>query len=316
MSTPSTMAAAPAAGTGPRREVLEALSGLFLGLFVTILSSTVVSSSLPVIVSDIGGGQSAYTWVVTATLLATTVSTPIWGKLADLFYRKLLVQIGLVIFVVGSALAGLSARHEHADRLPRAPGSRRRRPDRAGPGRHGRPVSPRERGRYMGYLGAVIGVGTVGRPADRRRDHRLLGWRWYFYIGVPIAVFAIVVLQRTLHLPRDPSRGPDRLPRRRAHRRRRLALLIWVSLAGKQFDWVSGRRALMLAGALALLGAGRLVERRAAEPLIPLHLFSNRTVVLAVIASSRRHRDVRRVGLPQPVPAARPRPDPDRVAAC
>ena len=89
MTTSSSVAAVPAAGAGRHREVLEALSGLLLGLFVTILSSTVVSSSLPVIVSDIGGGQSAYTWVVTATLLATTVSTPIWGKLADLFSRKL-----------------------------------------------------------------------------------------------------------------------------------------------------------------------------------------------------------------------------------
>jgi MFS family permease len=90
------------------RQILEAMSGLLLGMFVAILSSTVVSTSLPRIVSDLGGTQSGYTWVVTATLLALTVSTPIWGKLADLFDRKLLVQTGLIIFVIGSVLAGLS----------------------------------------------------------------------------------------------------------------------------------------------------------------------------------------------------------------
>src|SRR6478672_4595882 len=90
------------------RAVLEAMSGLMLGMFVAILSSTVVSTSLPRIVADLGGSQSSYTWVVTATLLALTISTPIWGKLADLFDRKLLVQTGLAIFVFGSLLAGLS----------------------------------------------------------------------------------------------------------------------------------------------------------------------------------------------------------------
>src|SRR6201990_175088 len=90
------------------REVLEALSGLLLAMFVAILSSTVVSTALPRIIGDLGGSQSAYTWVVTSTLLALTVTTPIWGKLSDLFDRKLLVQTGLVLYVGGSILAGLS----------------------------------------------------------------------------------------------------------------------------------------------------------------------------------------------------------------
>ena len=101
------------------RQILEAMSGLMLGMFVAILSSTVVSTALPRIISDLGGSQSAYTWVVTSTLLALTVSTPVWGKLADLFDRKLLVQTGLVIFVLGSMLAGLSQPRWLADRLPR-----------------------------------------------------------------------------------------------------------------------------------------------------------------------------------------------------
>src|SRR6195952_3722472 len=91
-----------------RREVLLSLSGLLMGMFVAILAGTVVSTSLPRIIADLGGNQTAYTWVVTATLLATTVSTPIWGKLADLVNRKLLVQIAIAVFVLGSALAGFS----------------------------------------------------------------------------------------------------------------------------------------------------------------------------------------------------------------
>src|SRR5829696_5900938 len=90
------------------REVLTALSGLLLGMFVSMVASTVVGTSLPVIISDLGGDQSAFTWVITATLLATTVSTPIWGKLADLVDRKLLLQLALGIFVVSSAIAGFS----------------------------------------------------------------------------------------------------------------------------------------------------------------------------------------------------------------
>ena len=95
-------------GPMSQRQVLKSLSGLLLGMFVSILAGTAVATLLPLIVSDLEGDQSAYTWVVTGTLLATTVSTPVWGKFADLFNRKLLIQLALVVFVLGSALAGFS----------------------------------------------------------------------------------------------------------------------------------------------------------------------------------------------------------------
>ncbi len=117
------------------RQVLEALSGLLLGLFVAMLSSTVVSNALPRIVADLQGSESGYTWVVVATLLTMTASTPVWGKLSDLFSKKLLVQTALVIFTIGSLAAGFAPEHGLADRRPRRPGPRRRRPDRAGAGR-------------------------------------------------------------------------------------------------------------------------------------------------------------------------------------
>ena len=122
-------------GEMTHREVLEALSGLLLAMFVAMLSSTVVTNALPAIVTDLDGSQTGYTWVVVATLLTMTATTPIWGKLADLFSKKLLVQSALVIFSVGSLVAAARAQHGGADRRPGRPGPRRRRPHRAGPGR-------------------------------------------------------------------------------------------------------------------------------------------------------------------------------------
>ncbi|NEE31353.1 MFS transporter, partial [Streptomyces sp. SID7982] len=146
------------------RQIMEALTGLLLGMFVAILSSTVVSNALPEIISDLGGGQSAYTWVVTASLLAMTATTPLWGKLADLFSKKLLVQIALVIYVLGSVVAGLSTSSGMliACRVVQGIGV-------GGLSALAQIVmaamiAPRERGRYSGYLGAVFAVATVGGP--------------------------------------------------------------------------------------------------------------------------------------------------------
>jgi EmrB/QacA subfamily drug resistance transporter len=267
------------------RQILEAMSGLLLGMFVAILSSTVVSTSLPRIVSDLGGTQSGYTWVVTATLLALTVSTPIWGKLADLFDRKLLVQTGLSIFVVGSVLAGLSTSMGWLIACRAIQGL----------GAGGLTalvqvilsdlVSPRERGRYAGYLGAVFGVGTVAGPLLGGLTTDSIGWRWCFYIGVPFAVAAFVVLQRTLHLPRRRREATLDYAGATLIAGGASALLIWVSLAGQNFDWISWQTAALVAGGVALIVAAIAVERRVREPLVPLQLFGHRTVVLAVIAS-------------------------------
>ncbi|MBO9533974.1 MAG: MFS transporter [Solirubrobacteraceae bacterium] len=284
MSTLSTHA--PAEGDMTHRQILEAMSGLLLGMFVAILSSTVVSTSLPTIVADLGGSQSAYTWVVTSTLLALTVSTPIWGKLADLYPRKTLVQTGLTIYTLGSIFAGLSQSTGELIFFRTIQGL----------GVGGLTalvqviladlVSPRQRGRYAGYLGAVFGVGTVAGPLIGGVMTDAFGWRSCFYVGVPFAVAALITLQRTLHLPARPKR------------RVRLdlggavligasvsSLLIWVSLAGHQFDWVSWQTALLVPGGLIIAALAIVVERRVPEPLIPLRLFEQRTVVLAVLAS-------------------------------
>lgn len=268
------------------REVLQALSGLLMGLFVAMLSSTVVSSSLPKIIADLGGGQSAYTWVVTSTLLATTVSTPIWGKLADLFNRKLLVQLALGVFVLGSALAGISSGSGELIVFRVLQGL----------GAGGLTalatvimadiISPRERGRYMGLMGAVMAVATVGGPLLGGLVTDSVGWRYNFYVGVPFAVIAIVLLQRTLHLPTRRRSGLriDYLGTALIAGSVSL-LLVWVTLGGHQIAWNSTSSYLMVIGAAVLAVAFVVVESRAAEPILPLALFRNRTFLLAVIAS-------------------------------
>jgi EmrB/QacA subfamily drug resistance transporter len=268
------------------RQVLEALSGLLAGLFVAVLASTVVSTSLPKIISDLKGDQTAYTWVVVSTLLATTVSTPIWGKLADLFNRKLLVQLSIVIFVLGSALAGLS---QGTDTLIVWRVLQ-------GLGAGGvislvqvlisDIVSPRERGRYVGLLGAVLAVGTAGGPLLGGVLTDTIGWRWNFYVAVPFAIVALILIQRTLHLPKRAKRkvSIDYLGAALIAAGVSL-LLIWVSLAGNQFEWGSGTSWLMAIGAVVLLAAAVVTELLVKEPILPMNLFKNRSFSLVVVAS-------------------------------
>ncbi|WP_424212659.1 MDR family MFS transporter [Streptomyces sp. BI20] len=268
-------------------DIMKALSGLMLGMFVAILSSTIVSNALPQIITDLGGTQSSYTWVVTAALLSMTAATPLWGKLSDLFSKKLLVQISLVIYVVGSMVAGMSQNTGMliACRVVQGIGV-------GGLSALAQIVmaamiSPRERGRYSGYLGAVFAVATVGGPllGGVITDTDWLGWRWCFYVGVPFAIIALVVLQRTLKLPvvrRDVKvdwlgafliSGAVSL------------LLIWVTQAGDSYDWVSWQTWAMTGGALLLGVLFVVVENRASEPIIPLRLFRNKTITLASAAS-------------------------------
>jgi EmrB/QacA subfamily drug resistance transporter len=270
-----------------RRQVLEAMSGLLLGLFVAILSSTVISAALPRIITDFGADQTAYTWVVASTLLALTVSTPVWGKLADRVDRKLLVQVALAGYVAGSVLAGLSTSTGFLIACRAVQGI-------CAGGMSALVqviladlVSPRERGRYMGVLGAVMAVGMISGPVIGGLLTDGLGWRWCFYVGVPFGLAAFVLLQRTLHLPprpRRPAARPD-LPGALLIAGGVSLVLIWVTFAGHAFAWGSWQTAAMVGGGAALLAVAVAVERRAADPLIPLELFADRTVVLAVVAS-------------------------------
>jgi EmrB/QacA subfamily drug resistance transporter len=278
----STRAPAPMS----RRAVLEALSGLLLGMFVSMLAATVVSTSLPVIVHDLGGDQAAFTWVVTATLLTTAISTPIWGKLADLFDRKLLIQIALVLFVLATAAAGFSQDTGTLIAFRAVQGL----------GAGGLAalsqvimadiISPRERGRYMGLFGAVMALATVGGPLLGGVITDGIGWRWNFFVAIPFAIAALVILQRTLHITRT-RRGRVRIDYLGIVLLATSVslLLVWITNAGDTYAWWSIETALMAGGALLAAVLFIVVELRSSEPLIPLSMFRNRTFTLSVIAS-------------------------------
>ncbi|MEV2261019.1 MFS transporter [Streptomyces anulatus] len=282
-------ASGPSDGTPmTHRQIMEALTGLLLGMFVAILSSTVVSNALPEIISDLGGGQSAYTWVVTASLLAMTATTPLWGKLSDLFSKKLLVQIALIIYVLGSVVAGLSTSSGMliACRVVQGIGV-------GGLSALAQIVmaamiAPRERGRYSGYLGAVFAVATVGGPllGGVITDTSWMGWRWCFYVGVPFAIIALIVLQKTLKLPVVKREGVKVDWTGAFFISAAVSLLlVWVTFAGDKYDWLSWQSGVMVAGSVLLGLIFVFTESRAAEPIIPLRLFRNRTITLASIAS-------------------------------
>ncbi|MFJ4843061.1 MFS transporter [Streptomyces sp. NPDC088746] len=281
-------AEAPAGTPMTHRQIMEALTGLLLGMFVAILSSTVVSNALPEIISDLGGGQSAYTWVVTASLLAMTATTPLWGKLADLFSKKLLVQIALLIYVGGSIVAGLSTSSGMLITCRVVQG--------IGVGGlsalaqivMAAMISPRERGRYSGYLGAVFAVATVGGPllGGVITDVSWMGWRWCFYVGVPFAIIALIVLQKTLKLPVVKREGVKIDWAGAFFISAAVSLLLlWVTFAGDKYDWISWQTWTMLGGTVVLAALFLFIETKAREPIIPLRLFRNRTITLASAAS-------------------------------
>jgi EmrB/QacA subfamily drug resistance transporter len=259
----------------PKRQVYIIVGALMLGMFLAALDQTVVSTALPTIVGDLRGG-SHLTWVVTAYLLASTVSTPLWGKLGDLYGRKIIFQIAIVIFLVGSALAGLSHSMLQLILFRAAQGL-------GGGGLMvgaqtilGDVVSPRERGRYMGLFMAMFGVTTVIGPLIGGLFVEYASWRWIFYINIPIGAVALVITSAAL-----PG-GLTRIKRVIDYLGTALltgavsALVIFTSLGGTSYPWGSPFMVLLAISGGVLTVLFVLAERRAVEPVLPLHLFSNR----------------------------------------
>lgn len=289
MSSSVETQARPAPAAMTHRQVLEAMTGLLAALFTALLSTTIVSTALPTIIGDLEGSQTAYAWVITTALLANAASTPIWGKFADLFNKKLLVQSAIVIFVVGSVIAGF------ASTVPILLAARVVQ----GIGMGGLTalvvaiigsiVSPRERGRYSGYMGAVMAVSMSGGPIlGGVIVDSPLGWRWCFFVCVPLAVIALFLLQRTLRLPTERKEGVSIDWFGAALLTAGVSvLLIWVSFAGKAdyYDWFSRESALYVGAGVLLLLATVVVESRAKSPIIPLSIVTERTTGLAIIAS-------------------------------
>jgi EmrB/QacA subfamily drug resistance transporter len=267
------------------KEIVEVLIGLMSALFVAIVSATIVSTALPTIIADLEGTQTQYTWVVTASLLAMTVTSPIWSKLSDLYNKKVLVQVAIVIFLLGSIAAGA------VQNVPELLAARAVQ----GLGMGGLVslaqsilgsiIPPRERGRYSGYLAATMAVATVSGPLLGGLVVDVAGWRWCFWVAVPFAAVALVMLQKFLHL--ETVRRPVRIDYWGALFITIAASLplVWVSFAGNNFAWWSVQTAEFIGAALVALVVAIFIERRHVDALVPPRILANRITMLSILGS-------------------------------
>ncbi|GHD29551.1 MFS transporter [Streptomyces galbus] len=273
----------------PRREqvagnVLVSIGALLLGMLLAALDQTIVSTALPTIVSDLGGLEHL-SWVVTAYLLASTAATPLWGKLGDQYGRKKLFQAAILIFLVGSALCGMAQDMPQLIAFRAVQGL-------GGGGLMvlsmaivGDIVPPRERGRYQGLFGAVFGATSVLGPLLGGLFTEHLSWRWVFYINLPVGVVALAVIATVLHIPRKGTRHVIDYLGTFLIAALATCLVLVASLGGTTWAWGSAQIAGLIALAVVLAVAFVAVERRAAEPVLPLKLFRVRTFTLSAVIS-------------------------------
>ena len=267
------------------REILEVMIGLLAALFTALISSTIVSTALPTIMSDLHGTQRQYTWVITASLLAMTISTPIMGKLADLLNKKLLIQLSIILFVLGSVGAGLSQEIWQMMVARAAQGVAMGGLTAMTQAIMGSIIAPRERGRYSGYMGAVMAVATVSGPLVGGWITQSWSWRWVFFVCVPLAVISLILLQAKMHLPTRPKRkvkidyfGAFFLACAAA------APMMWVTFAGSDYDWISWQSGLFLAAFVVAAGVAIIIEFKHPEPIVPIRVIANSTTALMIIA--------------------------------
>ena len=278
-------------GQRSHSEIMVVIGALMLVMLLAALDQTIVATALPRIAVDLHG-LNKYSWVATSYLLTSAIVTPIYGKIGDLLGRKKIFQIAIVIFLLGSALCGLSRNMDQLVAFRAIQG--------VGAGGLislvlaiiGDVIPPRQRGRYQGYFGAVWGLSSVAGPilggffADAPAIWGVAGWRWIFYINIPLGFIALAVVAARLHLPAI----------RREHKLDYTGMvlmtisvvsLILVSVwAGVSYAWGSSEILGLLVTAVAAAAAFVFWERRAAEPLIPMDLFKNGIFSVASLLSA------------------------------
>lgn len=269
----------------PPGKVLQAISGIMAAFFVVMLSGTVVATSLPVIVSELHGSQTDYTWVVTANFLTMTVTTPIWGKLADRLNRKALLLVALASFAVASVVAGFAADTTLLIICRLVQGAGVGGVIALGQVVVADVVSPRERGKYMGVMGAVMGVAQLGGPLVGGVITDLIGWRWNFFLPVPVAIAAMVLIMLTLRSPKFAPQGRFDYLGAVLIVAGFGMLLAWLGLGGTTFAWESPTSIVLGISSIVLVLGAIGWELCVREPIIPLRLFGQRTFVLATIAA-------------------------------
>lgn len=269
------------------REVLSILTGLLLVQFIGMLSSTIVSNAMPVIVAEIGGTQTHFTWILTSAILANTVMTALSGKLADLYDKKKLFIASMVIFSVASLLCGLATTPEMLIAFRVLQG--------VGMGMQimlsmvimATIIPPRERGRYNGYMGATMALATVSGPllGGLIVDTPWLGWRWCFWVTIPFMLGAIWVILRRLQIP--PVRSGKvhlDIPGAALIASSSVSFLVWISMIGSGMPLTDPTALILIAVAVVSTVLFIIVETKSPEPLIPMEILLHRNTVLAVIA--------------------------------
>jgi EmrB/QacA subfamily drug resistance transporter len=275
---------AGANGPGVRREVLIILPGLLLAIMLAMLDQLVVSTALPRIVGDLGG-VTHLSWVVTAYVLASTVTTPLYGKLGDQYGRKRWLIIAIVIFLIGSALSGLAHSMDQLIAFRALQG--------LGAGglltgaiaTIGDLVSPRERGQYMGYIMGVMTLAMIAGPLVGGYITENFSWRWIFYINMPIGGAALAYLAATMHLPRRRIKHKIDYAGAVTLAIAATSIILMTTWGGTQYAWgsvqVVGLAVLAVVATVAFL----MIESRAPEPVLPLNVFRNRNFSLAIAMS-------------------------------
>ena len=285
MSNPSASGGGAPVKAHTHREIMIILSGLMTGMLLAALDQTIVSTALKTIVIDLHGLKE-YTWVVTAYLLTSTASTPLYGKISDLYGRRIVFQFAIVTFLLGSFLAGISQNMTQLIATRALQG--------IGAGGLmaltfviiGDIVSPRERGRYQGYFGAVWGLASVAGPllggffSDHHTILGITGWRWIFYINLPFGILALVITSAVLHIPKV----------KRVHSIDYFGavlmvlgvtfILLSIAVYGPEYGWIDSRTLIYLAIGLILAVAFVIWEEKATEPILPMRLFKNHTFSL------------------------------------